>query len=129
MKNALFALVTLILLAGCDAANEALAKVVKEQAPMTLVFLPGYKMLVGGQPAPVFGYDECPKGDGFMRVLFGPAPDEGEDVCVVIPPDAKSVKVLVGLPAGPTQETWAVERDGNRTMLRRADGSYLTEAK
>lgn len=35
----------------------------------------------------------------------------------------------VGLPKGPSVETWTVERSGDHTMLRRADGSYLAEAK
>lgn len=57
------------------------------------------------------------------------ASDEGQHACVVISPDTKSVDVLVGFPDSPARETWIVERDGDRTMLQRADGSYLTEAK
>ncbi|HGY2474936.1 TPA: hypothetical protein ACNU8V_006424 [Pseudomonas aeruginosa] len=129
MKTVFLALAAITLLAGCDAAKEAMNQVVKEQQPMTLVFQSGYKMLVGGKPAPVFGTDECPKADKFMKAIFGPEPDEGQRACVVIAPDTSSIDVLVGFADGPKRETWTVERDGDRTMLRRADGSYLTEAK
>ena len=63
-----------------------------------------------------------------MKVLFGPDPNAEQRACVVVAPDTSSVDVLVGFADGPARETWTVERDGNRTMLRRADGSYLTDA-
>lgn len=129
MKSVFWTLSTLTLLAGCDAAQEAMDGVAREQQPMTLVFQPGYKMQVGGKPATIFGTAECPKADKFMKALFGPAPDEGQRECVVIAPDAEFVDVIVGFPDGPVQETWTVERDGNRTMLFRADGGYVTESK
>lgn len=132
MKHVALALALALSVSGCDAVKElgeTVAKTVPDHAPMTLVFQSGYKMLVGGKPAPIFGTDECPKADKFLKVLFGPEPDEGQRACVVIAPDTTSVDVLVGFAGGPARETWTVERDGNRTMLRRADGSYLTEAK
>ena len=39
------------------------------------------------------------------------------------------LSVLVGLKDGTTREIWTVEHSGDRTMLRRADGSYLAAAK
>jgi len=32
------------------------------------------------------------------------------------------------LPSGPVEEVWTVERSADRTVLRRADGSYLAAA-
>lgn len=131
MKHVPLVLALLLGLSGCDAAKELGAQIAKSsnQAPMTLVFKPGFKMLVDGQPAPIFGSQKCPPGDEGMSALVGPDPDEGKPICVVIAPDTKTVSVTVGLPKGPSVETWTVERSGDRTMLRRADGSYLAEAK
>ncbi|WP_427121379.1 hypothetical protein [Pseudomonas aeruginosa] len=128
MKNTLFAVAALALLAGCDAAKEAITEIVKEEQPMTLVFPAGYMAQVGGKAVPIFGADPCPSADKYMKVLFGPEPDEGQRVCVVVAPESKTVNVLVGGGERPELETWTVERDGNRTMLRRADGSYVAEA-
>ena len=130
MKNVFFALVITTLLAGCDAANDLVTKIAsEEQKPMTLVFNSGYMAQVGGKAVPIFGTDECPAADKFMKVMFGPEPDEGQRACVVVAPESKTVNVLVGGGSSPKPEVWTVERDGNRTMLRRADGSYVTEAK
>ncbi|HBO5514605.1 TPA: hypothetical protein L4559_003499 [Pseudomonas aeruginosa] len=128
MKNFLISLAVLAFLAGCDAANEAATKVIQESGPMTLVFHPGYKMLIDGKPSPIFGTDECPKADPFMNAFFGPDPDEGDKLCVVIAPETKSVEVLVSIAGQPVKEAWTVERNKGRTMLRRADGSYLADA-
>ncbi|MGG2621668.1 hypothetical protein [Pseudomonas aeruginosa] len=129
MKNFLFSLALLAFLAGCDAANEAATKVIQESGPMTLVFHPGYKMLVAGKPSPIFGTDECPKADPFMKAFFGPEPDEGDKSCVVVAPETKSVEVLISSTGRPVKETWTVERKNDLTMLRRADGSYVLDAK
>lgn len=131
MKYVPFVLALALNISGCDAAKELGAQVAKspDRAPTTLVFKPGYKMLVGDQPAPVFGSQECPPGDEGMRALMGPDPDEGKPICVVIAPDTETVSVTVGFPEGPSVEIWTVERSGDRTMLRRADGSYLAAAK
>jgi len=131
MKYIPLVLVLALSLSGCDAAKELGAQVARnsDHPPMTLVIKPAYKMLVGGQPAPVFGSQKCPPGDKKMRALVGPDPDEGMPKCVVIAPDTKTVSVTVGLPNGPSVETWTVERSGDHTMLRRADGTLLTDAK
>lgn len=131
MKNVPLVMALAFALSGCDAAKElgAQAAKISNQAPMTLVIKPGYKMLVGGQPAPVFGSQKCPPGDKNMRELVGPDSDEGMPTCIVITPDTETVSVTVGFPNGPSAETWTVERSGDHTMLRRPDGSYLAEAK
>ena len=134
MKNMIFALALVAALSGCDAASNigaALAKTLPAQPPMTLVILPGYEMIVDGKSAPIYGKDECPKRDGgFLNALFGREPDELESHgCVVITPDTKTINVTIGLPTGPSEETWSVERDADRTMLRRENGDLLAGAK
>lgn len=132
MKNVPLLLVLALGLSGCDAAKELGAKVVQnsDHAPMTLVFNSGYKMLVDGRQVPIFGKNECPPANtNAMTSIFGPDSDEGKRSCVVISPDTKTVLVTVGLSDGPTDEIWTVERSSERTMLRRADGSYLGAAK
>jgi len=130
MKSVFFSAIALTLLAGCDAANEAMSKIVKEEQPITLVLNAGTKVQLDGKVVPIFGNDKCPSADKFMRVLFGPEPDEGQRSCVVIAPESQTINVLVGGDDRPLQEnwlveTWAVERDGDKTMLRRADGTYV----
>lgn len=120
-----------LLLQGCDAAKEIGAQVTKmlpdhEQLP--LVFKPGYKMQVNGMSAPVFGKDECPSlTRWFPGLNFSPDADEGRRLCIVVGPETKTVPVTVVLPEGPIEEVWTVERSGDRTLLRRPDGSYLAE--
>lgn len=133
MKSFILALAALTILSGCDAANDAISQIVKEDQPMTLVFNAGYKVQLDGKVVPIFGNDVCPSADKLMRLLFGPEPDEGQRSCVVVAPETKTVNVLVGSVDRPMQEawiaeTWAVERDGEKTMLRRADGSYVLPA-
>lgn len=128
MKKFLISLAVLAFLAGCDAANEAATKVIQESGPMTLVFHPGYKMLIDGKPSPIFGTDECPEPDPFMKAFFGPDPDEGDKSCVVISPETTSVEVLISNAGRPVKETWTVERNKDLTTLRRADGSYVLDA-
>jgi len=133
LKSFILALAALTILSGCDAANDAISQIVKEDQPMTLVFNAGYKVQLDGKVVPIFGNDVCPSADKLMRLLFGPEPDEGQRSCVVVAPETKTVNVLVGSVDRPMQEawiaeTWAVERDGEKTMLRRADGSYVLPA-
>ncbi|HBO7964372.1 TPA: hypothetical protein L5C46_002829 [Pseudomonas aeruginosa] len=108
-------------LSGCDAAKEIGAQFVEKVPghPMTVVVQPGYKMLVNDQAAQVYGKDECPPS----------SPDGGKRLCIVIAPQTRTVPVTVVLPGGPVDEVWTVERAADRTMLRRADGSYLAAAK
>lgn len=128
MKKSALTLVAALSLSGCDAMQDlgsSVAKAYPEHAPMTLVIHSDYKMLVGGQQAQVFGSDVCPPADN----LFGSDPDEGTRSCVVITPETKTVSVTVQLSEGPSKESWTVERSGDRTMLRRADGTLLAAAK
>jgi hypothetical protein len=134
MKHAVIALVVAFGLSGCDAAKElgsAVSKTMDDNKShqMTLVIPSGYKMIVGGQQAKVYGAEECPPASDFVKFLFGPDPDEGVKSCVVIAPDTKTVTVTVGLPSGASKETWAVERKDDRVMLRRADGSLLAASE
>lgn len=133
MKIVPLLLVLALGLSGCDAAMELgaqVAKIAPEHEPITVVIHSGYKMVVNGRAAPIFGKDQCPPANSdFMTEIFGSDPDAGQRSCIVIAPDTKTVSVTVGMPDGPTAEIWNVERTGDRTMLRRADGSYLAAAK
>lgn len=129
MKALLIALGLASALSGCDAANELAAKVAQDQRPMTLGFHSGYKLNVGGQSAPVFGTDKCPPADPVWEKIFGSDPDADKQTCILIPPNSKQVSVTVGLPTGLTAEVWNVERSGDRTMLRRGDGTLIVDAK
>lgn len=132
MKNVPLLFVLALGLSGCDAAKELGTTFAKnsDHVPMTLVFNSGYKILVDGREVPLFGKDECPPANtNAMTSIFGPDSEDGKRSCVVIAPDTKTVSVTVGLSDGPTDEILTVERSGDRTMLRRADGSYLAGAK
>lgn len=135
MKHAVIALIVALGLSGCDAAKElgsSVSKTMLDNYPnkMTLVIHSGYQMLVGGQPAKVYGTEECPPADKYMKMLFGSDQYEHVQQCVLIASDTKSVTVTVVLPDGSaSKEAWAVERIGEQVMLRRADGSLLAEAK
>lgn len=120
-------------LSGCDAGNDLAARVGKiaqpsigEHEPMMLIIKSGYKVVVGGRPASVFGKDKCPPSNTkLMTAIFGADAADGTRSCVVIAPDTKTVAVTVATPEGTTDEVWTVERSGDRTMLRRADGSPI----
>ncbi|KZN20646.1 MULTISPECIES: hypothetical protein [Pseudomonas] len=119
-------------LSGCDLVKELGAKVAKaypEETQMNLVIHSGYKMLVGGQAVSVFGMNDCPPADKNMKAIFGASPDEGSRSCIVIAPKTKTVSVIVSFPEGPSAETWTVEWSGNRSTLRRADGTFIAAAK
>lgn len=136
MKYPALCIALAVCLSGCDAANDLATRVGKvaqpnvgTHEPMTLVIKSGYKVIVGGRPASIFGRDTCPPSNTkFMTALFGPSADDGTSSCVVIAPDTKTVVVTVGTPDGTTDEVWTVERSGDRTMLRRADGSPIAAA-
>jgi hypothetical protein len=122
MKHVPVVLALTFALSGCDVAKKIGAQFeakVPGHEPATVVVQPGYKMQVNGQAAQVFGKDECPPSRS----------DEGKRLCIVITPETKTVPVTVVLPGGPVDEVWTVERSADRTMLRRADGSYLAAAK
>lgn len=134
MKNTILALAALTFLIGCDAAKEAMSDIVKDDRPMTLIINAGTKVQLDGKVVPIFGNDLCPSADKVMKALFGQEPHEGQRSCVVIAPETQTVHVMVGGDDRPLQERWAVEiwtveRDGDKTMLRRDDGSYVKPVK
>lgn len=133
MKTALILSVCSMALIGCDLMTEIGGKVRAlagdyEGKPITLVFAPGYRINIVGKPVPVSGFDKCPPPDEAMAKLFGAESLSEEANCIVIKPDAKSVEVTLGLPDGPVREKWSVERNGDRTSLRRPDGLLVVPA-
>lgn len=132
MKYAALCIALVACLSGCDAANDLAARVAKDSGahePMTLIFKSGYKVIVGGKPASVFGKDPCPGNTKIMTAIFGTSADDGTRSCVVIAPDTKTVAVTVAMRDGTTDEIWTVVRSGDRTMLQRADGTFIAAAK
>lgn len=132
-RTALLMSVCSMVLSGCDLMTEFGEKVRAlagnyDDKPITLVIAPGYRINIVGRPVPVFGFDKCPQPDEAMAKLFGAESLTEEDNCTVIKPDAKSVEVTVGLPDGPVREKWSVERNGDRTSLRRPDGLLVVPA-
>lgn len=129
MKTAFLTVAALTLLAGCCVtAKDSVPQVVKEEQPLTLVFKSRSTVLVGGKAVQMFGTDVCPSAGKYTKVLFGPEPDEGKRACVLVSPQS-TVNVMIANEEGPVWETWSVEQDGGRTMLRREDGGYVTETK
>lgn len=123
-------------LAGCDAVTNYVAELAIANEP-TILIAAGYWIEVAGRPVPVEGFDECPKQDGIMAKLSGPAPDEGNSTCIVLAKDRAKVPVLVALPTGAAREdrdiirdTGKAEsgRDYSRTSLRRPDASLVVPA-
>lgn len=134
MKNTILAFAALFFLTGFDDAKEALSDIVKDDRPMTLIINPGTKVQLDGNVVPIFGNDFCPSADKVMKALFGQEPHAGQRSCVVIAPETQTVHVMVGGDDRPLQERWTVEtwtvvRDGDKTMLRRDDGSYVKPVK
>lgn len=127
MKGTFFTVAVLALLTGCDGARELAAKVAGDGKPTTLAIRAGYQVQIDGKAAPIYGTSACPPAGELT--LFGPGPDEGNRTCVVVGPETKTVTVLVGGGAIPQPETWLVDHDGSKTMLRRPDGSYIVAAK
>lgn len=128
MMKQLVVAISMALLLGCDAASDAMKVILKEDGPTTIVIRPGFELQLADKSLPFLGNDICPVGEGQVASA-GLAPYEGQRSCVVITPETKTVKVLVAKNPVPVDEweleTWEVERDGDRTKLRRADGSYV----
>lgn len=117
MKHVFLVLLLSIGLCGCDAVKEMgqqSFKIYPEYGSITSVFHSDYKFLVGGKLLPVVGSQACPH--------------ETNLTCIVVAQDTKSVSVTVMLPTGPSEETWTVEHDGDKTKLWRSDKTPIGKA-
>lgn len=124
-------------MAGCDTAVNNLSEMVIENSP-DLVFPPGFLFKVGGLSVPIEGFDECPGNDRAMSLLFGPAPNQGENSCIIIRKDKSKIPVKVYLRSGMITEEWTIVRKSGKmengrpylwTTLHRPDGSAVVPAK
>lgn len=136
------------LLAGCDRIGEQAAalyyKTAKVDAP-TIVLAPGYKAVLAKpgesgdsssarEAVILSGFDKCPEQERIMKMLFGPAPNEGRDDCIVLDKSRATVKVRVAYMTARkvAVEQWAINRvagpAGERVSLVPPSGAILLEA-
>lgn len=119
-------------LTGCDKLRDYFTKTAISHEP-TLVFSPGFKILIDGKPVPVTGFDDCPKADPVMNKIFGDDPLAGSHDCIVLSKDRKDVRVRVADPTGVVTEQWTIVRETgkagdrpySRISLKRPDGSLV----
>ena len=135
------------LLAGCDGLGEQAAafyyKETKVAAP-TVVLGPGHKVVLAKagesgnatltrESVILSGLDKCPEQDRFMTKLFGSAPDEGRNDCIVLDKARTTVTVQVAYlnARRVAVEQWAIKRiagpEGERVSLVPPSGAMLLE--
>ena len=132
MKRITLVLLAALSLSGCDMAKDMAVKVGTEFAklspdtePMTIVFWPYTKFMVGGKPAKVVGNAFCPP----VNTFFGDVdPAVGKPLCIVVTPETTSVLVTAWFPEAASAEVWSVERSADRVVLRRGDGGLIGAA-
>src|ERR1035437_7066745 len=107
MKRISLVLSVVALLAACDAVTSYYAEMAATNQP-TVVFSPGYKIMVDGKPVPIAGFDDCPKTDPIMVKVIGESRLDGSHDCIVIEKDRKNVSVQVGLAGGTVTEQWTI---------------------
>lgn len=131
MKNVLFSLATVLLLTGCEQAENLANSYVKlvlvnlnyDFSPPSIAISPGWKINDHGTLAEVYGLNRCPTSFG----------DDSISGCVIIGPEEKIATVfIIQLKPGvkdKTREVWTVERKGEFPNfilnLKRPDGSYV----
>lgn len=136
------------LLAGCERLAEQAAafyyKETKVAAP-TVVLGPGHKAVLAKagesgntsltrESVILSGFDKCPEQDRSMKMVFGPAPDEGRNDCIVLDKARTTVRVQVAYVTARrvAVEQWAIKRvagpDGERVSLVPPSGALLLEA-
>lgn len=132
MKRMTLVLLAALSLSGCDMAKDVatkvgseFAKLMPDREPMTIVFWPNYKVMVGGTSAGIVGNEVCPPPEFYIGDLD---PAVGKPLCTIITPETTSVLVQVLLPERLSIEVWSVERSADRTVLRRADGTLIGAA-
>lgn len=86
MRTVTLVYAVIVGLAGCDAVTNHVAELAAANEP-TIVIAAACRIEVTGRPVPIEGFDECPKQDGIMANLSGPAPDEGRSTCIVLAKD------------------------------------------
>lgn len=113
----------LIILGGCSmaisAVNSELSKPVSNDLmTLSIVISPGWKMNDHGKKALVFGNSSCPDSNGNITT---------EEGCVIIDNHTATVAVFVvdATAQSRRSETWTIERNGERTIMKRPDSSYV----
>lgn len=125
-----------LLIAGCGQIAEQYSKLNADTAPV-VVIAPGYKVVINGEPTPIYGSDECPKEDPKMAQLFGSDPLAGLHSCIVVAKDGTDVLVRFKQAQGIQEERWTIVRGEVRkygmtlptATLRRPDGSMVFVAE
>jgi hypothetical protein len=117
MNKIMYAAIAAVL-AGCATAE-------KRAEPMTIVIPPGHEISIDGKPVGVYGRSTCPKWNASMFFLYAPSPLKTSG-CLVVTPTSKEVQARVAIDGKLLDETWAVEREKNRFVLRRPGGLPVT---
>jgi hypothetical protein len=137
LKIYAFLLVTAMGLSGCTDVANYFSKMAIANLPAS-VLPPGFLVEIAGKPIPIQGFDKCSSHDPAMTAIFGPAPNSGENTCILLNKERTKVPVLVALPSGLAREEWRIVRDSGvsetgrhyyRITLRRPDGSLVIPVK
>jgi hypothetical protein len=111
MKNLIWAMVAVNLLAGCDTFED----MASAQQPKHIEISAGKQVQIDGQKVAIAGTSQC-------------LADTSRHDCIVITPDTKAVEVLVGYPGQPRREAWTVNQVGDQRLLKSGKGSIVISA-
>ena len=111
-------------LLGCDLANGASKSEVFQKYTIrsfgepTIVMKPGWRMDDHGREVLIFGSSHCPDANG------NNTPENG---CVIFDNSSSVVSVIVVDATKQTrrQETWTIEHNTDRTIVKRPDNSHV----
>ena len=111
MKNLIWAMVAVNLLAGCDTFED----MASAQQPKHIEISAGKQVQIDGQKVAIAGTSQC-------------LADTSRHDCIVIAPDTQVVEVLVGYPGQPRREAWTVKQVGEQRQLISGKGSTVIAA-
>ncbi len=125
--------VLLVVLLGMTTGCQKMYSLVLPDHDQDIVFVPGYKVNLGGEEAVIFGFSQCSTYSD-MSSKYEPSRTEMElpNSCIRMTPKDTSVDVLVVTGGERLRETWTVNRFNEyplRFSLRRPNGSLVAVAR
>lgn len=111
MKNLIWAMAAVNLLAGCDTFEE----MASAQQPKHIEINAGKQVQIDGKKVAIAGTSQCQA-------------DTSRHDCIVIAPDTQVVEVLVAYPGQPRREAWTVKQVGEQRQLISGKGSPVIAA-